>query len=381
MELIKAIITEGETVTAHIQEAVVSAEAATVRNSDNSYNESVVAGGTLVLPDSNITNSDDSYDVDLPATTDIELPDTNLTNSDGSFDTDIPSVKDYELSDVTHTDSDGSSVVYPSAKPFTCTPSASPDWDTDAENFFNRTDTELSMAWKMAYNRLFLGLKAAGVYSVLDLLYVFASDTQGNGLIPLLSSSFAPTLVNSPTFTVAKGFTGNGVDTYIRTGWTANTNAVNYTLANAGIYIYEQDFVVDNTRLMAAFGANDGGKGEVMLRSTNTRPYGSIGVYAFSSIRSSEYGNSDGKTMSRDSGNVGYKCYDNWLNTSTENIAAAGGLSTIELYLLGVNNGGSLLYPTKNTMSVFMIGDAMTADQVAQVHTHAETFIQTVAAI
>jgi hypothetical protein len=82
-------------------------------------------------------------------------------------------------------------------------------------------------------NKLLVDLKAAGVWSKLDTLSVFATD--GNSDFALIDwkrlSQY--TAINSPTFTTNQGFKGNGNSSYIDTNFNPSTSGVNYTLNNA----------------------------------------------------------------------------------------------------------------------------------------------------
>jgi hypothetical protein len=77
----------------------------------------------------------------------------------------------------------------------------------EARAFLDRT-TNLGGKYRKAYVDLINGLVADGVWSRLDVLYIFATQDETNALLNLKSSSFAASKQNSPTFTVDQGFTG-----------------------------------------------------------------------------------------------------------------------------------------------------------------------------
>lgn len=84
-------------------------------------------------------------------------------------------------------------------------------------------------------NQLVLWLVNKGIWSKLDLLYIFANNggadfSRINWINPSL---FELTAVNSPTFTSNVGWAGNGTSAYLNSGWIASTHAVNYTIAKA----------------------------------------------------------------------------------------------------------------------------------------------------
>ena len=105
---------------------------ATVENSDNSYNDTVASGGTLVLPDIQVTDSDGSTS-SFPSVKDVvctPVSDASVENSDGTYTDTVASGGTLILPDITVTDSDGSTSSVPSVQNVLCTPSA----DATVEN-------------------------------------------------------------------------------------------------------------------------------------------------------------------------------------------------------------------------------------------------------
>lgn len=95
--------------------------------------------------------------------------------------------------------------------------------------------TKPSSAQQEKQNTLITTLKDAGIWALLDCLYVFANDGSKefatfNWISP---SNNQATLVNSPTWTSNGGYKGNGSTSYIDTNFNISTHAVNYTQNNA----------------------------------------------------------------------------------------------------------------------------------------------------
>src|SRR5262245_65846702 len=65
------------------------------------------------------------------------------------------------------------------------------------------------------------GLKADGIWTKLDRWWVEAAEDQPSGLTDWKALDLATT-VNSPTFTVDRGFTGNGSTSYIDSTYNPN---------------------------------------------------------------------------------------------------------------------------------------------------------------
>lgn len=118
-------------------------------------------------------------------------------------------------------------------------------FDADYQAVLNRA-TALgyalpSAAQQILQNQLVLDLKSAGVWTKLDVLYIFANDS-GADFATLNwknPNAHQATAVNSPVFTTNVGFTGNATNQqYIDTNFNPATSGVNYTLNNAGRFVW-----------------------------------------------------------------------------------------------------------------------------------------------
>lgn len=87
-----------------------------------------------------------------------------------------------------------------------------------------------SASQQLLQEQLIIDLKTAGVWSKLDLFYVFATDGDSDfACINFLDpNNYEITEVNSPTFTTNVGFTGDGVSAYLYTNFDPSTDRVNY---------------------------------------------------------------------------------------------------------------------------------------------------------
>lgn len=101
--------------------------------------------------------------------------------------------------------------------------------------------TAPSAAQQTKQNTFLAALKTAGIFSELDLLYVFANDVTGNfwKLNWISPSSYELTEpAGAVTKTSNVGIAGNGSSTYVTPTWVPATNAVKYTLNDASIAMY-----------------------------------------------------------------------------------------------------------------------------------------------
>lgn len=100
--------------------------------------------------------------------------------------------------------------------------------------------TAPSDAQKVKQNTLVAALKSAGIWTGLDVFYVFATDGDRNfaKINWKAPSSFLCTESNTPTFTTNVGFTGNGSNMLLDTTFNARTSGTNFTQNEAGMYGY-----------------------------------------------------------------------------------------------------------------------------------------------
>ena len=109
--------------------------------------------------------------------------------------------------------------------------------DPDAAAVIAAMTVTPSAARQSVINELVVGLKNAGVWAKLDMLYVHAAHDEQAGRVEWIARSVA-TRVASATFTTDVGFTGNGSSMYLDSG--LNLNALtNYTQNNAHLGVWQ----------------------------------------------------------------------------------------------------------------------------------------------
>jgi len=129
----------------------------------------------------------------------------------------------------------------PATTPTSSTPSGSLDPDYQAVLTYATAQgyTLPSLAQRTLQNEVVTSLKAASIWSELDLFYMFATDGDANFATlnwknPAL---YKATQVNSPTYTTNIGFTGDGASAYLNTNWNA-TIGPKFTRNNASHGVY-----------------------------------------------------------------------------------------------------------------------------------------------
>ena len=82
-------------------------------------------------------------------------------------------------------------------------------------NYLARFSSQPSNTYKNALNQAIYRWKAAGVYSLLQDLWLFMADTSADSLRNLVTAARDATISGSPTFTANKGFSGLGASNYV----------------------------------------------------------------------------------------------------------------------------------------------------------------------
>jgi hypothetical protein len=105
-------------------------------------------------------------------------------------------------------------------------------------------------------SNLIISLKAQGLWTKIDRLWLFAAENNQSARVDLVGRVTA-TVVNSPTFTADRGYAGNGTSSYINTGYNPFSNGVAWQLNSAHLGAYNRSIRTDGLSYVDA-GANDG---------------------------------------------------------------------------------------------------------------------------
>lgn len=113
--------------------------------------------------------------------------------------------------------------------------------EAESVALFAAMSSQPDSARKVLINTLIAALKAAGVWSKIDVMWVLAAHHEQAGRLNWKSpGSFTITVVNSWTFTTDRGFAGDGVSGNGDTGFAPSTDAVQFTQNNGLIGVYQR---------------------------------------------------------------------------------------------------------------------------------------------
>lgn len=267
---------------------------------------------------------------------------------------------------------------------------------TEAANLYNRLLTYMSSvgaiavsqflartsgldaAHVAAYTALIKGLIVDGIWSKLDVLYIYATQDSTTALLNLVQNVYNGVANGSPTFTADRGFTGTAGSTtkYINTGFAAN-------LAIGAKY-------TNNSGHISAWSVTDIGSSSnaimgIDYTSSEVDIYPDISGTAYFRVNSTAIAGQSGRTTSNGhylanrSDSTHIQGYVDGSSIFTNNSVAASGLLNEPIYVLGVRNA-AVASQTGGGFQVAMasIGASFSANEVAAFQGHLRTFMTTV---
>lgn len=221
-----------------------------------------------------------------------------------------------------------------------------------------------SAGQQIKQNQLVLALKLAGVWTLLDILYILATD--GDSDFATLNwkapTSFKLTKINSPTFTNNVGFNGNGTTSYLQTGFIPGTDGVNYTLTNASIFHHINSNVAEAATDYGGGNASASQRTSFRSRDSTDAVISALnGSTATSNASLNSIGFWLNDRTAAPAGN--HQIYKDGSVFDASNGAGGAALSTFQIYLCANNNAGVLQAFTTKQISCFGLGASLLSIQ------------------
>ena len=215
-------------------------------------------------------------------------------------------------------------------------------------------------------NQLVVDLKDAGVWSKLDIFYLFATD--GDSDFASINwkdpNTFEITEVNSPTFTTNQGFSSDGASSYLNTNFNLSTSGTNYTQDDMGL-IFATSKLADLTS-SRPFGTSATAN-YLSLRTDIARFWINSGTHiqmgTFQTIDDQLiFGNRTSATLvntrKTELATLTTNTATNTINSTT--------LPSENMYILGSNN---TFWNSTNTSSLFALGSNLSTSEMEDVET------------
>ncbi len=114
----------------------------------------------------------------------------------------------------------------------------------------------VSASRKSIVDDLIAGLKADGLFTKLDRLWLFAAENEPSALTDIIADALA-TNVNTTTFTTDRGYTGNGSSMYIDSNFNASTATSPHFLQDSACFFAWNNTAGVDSGGFAGFAASD----------------------------------------------------------------------------------------------------------------------------
>lgn len=234
---------------------------------------------------------------------------------------------------------------------------------------FARMTVQPSAERKRIISNAVRDLKAAGIWTKLDVLYVLAAHDAQAARLNWKADAYSLTAVNSPTFTTDRGYAGDGATSYLDTGWDAATNSINYKQNDATIFAWSRTAGQRNS-----YWVGTGASGEIRIRP---RTSGDMLSYSVNSSGVVSLANTDGSgllAVSRSS-STAMQSYRNGAALGSAGAGTSVTLSSVDINI-GRCNGGF----NSAECAAFGLGAQLNATEHAALYAALNTYLTAVGA-
>ena len=212
-------------------------------------------------------------------------------------------------------------------------------------------------------NTLIAGLKQAGVWSRLDAFYMLAAHDAQAARLNWVADAYNLTAVNNPSFEVDRGYTGNGINAYLDTGFNPATAGGKFSLNDAHLGVWcltdASEDKNDIGNLNARIFARNSGSAISGRMNDNAAP--SVAPVVTTAI---------GHTLLSRENSAGYRIdKDGVARVVTSNSSQV--LSAGAIWLLGANGGAHGL----KQISAAHLGAGLSLSHSQVVHTSLQTYL------
>ena len=229
--------------------------------------------------------------------------------------------------------------------------------DPSARAIINAFTTPPTPARKALINTTVKSLKAAGVWSLLDSLYILAAADSQAARVDWKRPATTATVTNSPTFAADRGYTFDGSTNYFDTAFTPSTQGVNMTSAVGTWAVWERNSVAAASTYHGGQGTGGSAHRTLIAPKQSASNVVSCSIAGLVTAVGSGMTSNVGLTAVSSSGAL----LSVHKNGAAFNTAAANSGGTVNRSLwLGGYNAGSLLTPRAVECAACLAGNLQT---------------------
>ncbi|HYE38234.1 hypothetical protein [Methylocaldum sp.] len=253
--------------------------------------------------------------------------------------------------------------------------------DADAQTVMDAFDVSPSLVRAQQISRFVSQLKAAGVWSKLDALFVLAAHDAQAARVNWKDVATVATEQNSPAFTADRGYTFNGTSNYLATGFVPSTDCTQATGTAGFVGVYERADL--GAAGSSAIGANSSSTINIALNPRNANPTpAAAGMYnhALSGGSVSGVTDSRGLTVYQRNG-AGGEVFKRGVSIGTTSPSSPGSaLVAIQIYIGCRNNAGVADQFRPTPLGAAVIGGVLTPAEHLALSRANQTYMTSVGA-
>lgn len=234
----------------------------------------------------------------------------------------------------------------------------------------------VSAARRVLVDAFVVGLKADGLWTKLDRLWLHAAENEPSALLDLIVNDLAVT-VNAPTFTMDRGYTGDGATNYIDTTYNPSTDAINYVLDSAsfGAWVVSVDAVIVHMLLGATTAADDTCQ---IYYLDGTAWVGDINQNAGSgNVFSTNFGSGPGMLLLSRTASNAYAIYGNGGSKNTD-ATASGAVPNCKFFVLARSSANAPNNYGAHQVAASYFGGGLSDADVANFYSRLRTYMTAV---
>lgn len=250
--------------------------------------------------------------------------------------------------------------------------------DPDAQLYINAMTTPPSGARQTLINQLFLDLKAAGAFALLDEMWLPAAhDPQAS---PLGIKRYKDcTVVNAPAWVADRGYTGAATQ-YLNTNFNPLTDGMNYTLNSSCAFAYCRTDVLADGAIIGARETSPLHDIQLLPRAADGKMYGNLHTpELLANIVNIAVADTLGLFCVRRSALNAQQVLRNAVELAS-NAAVSDTIPNLPLFILARNNAGTPGVAFTGQVSCAGVGAAMTIPQQLALFTAVETYLDAIGA-
>lgn len=229
----------------------------------------------------------------------------------------------------------------------------------------------------VAYNMFFKQtLDAVGSLSKLDILYLLANfNSQGARINAANVSAFTAVAVNSPAFVVDRGYTGDGLTSYLDTGFNPGDGGSHAFKQNDG----QMGVHVTSSSTVAAGTIADVGITNCALNVLQAASGGLVRAMSSTGDTFAKNNNTQGAISYSRSASSGESVYSNGAFIAAK-VRASAAPTNVSMYICGRNDLGVLVAGSTRQIGAVYAGSGLTDAQMLGLYNAVATYLRAVGA-